>query len=365
MRRFRFGYLTFAAVVGMATAAFAAGGEASDATPSLEYRPPRQVVPEPKAPRPLPPKTVFAEAIGSFGIMTGSFDQPVDVARDSRGNFYVLDAGNNRVQVFGSSGRFAGSWGSSGSREGQFNRPSAIVVGPFKGLDEAVYVVDTGNDRIQVFNPAPILYAPAEKQAKLVAPIKVFGSRGSWKGDFNSPRDIAIAKSTAFEKDWKIYVLDSGNERVQRFEIDGEKESGTTFELRGGRYTDLTSLVWSEERLGYLYVLGPGCLVQQFSLGGGAEGNLVNTFSGIAPESGLCVPSRIRIDEKNHYLYILDVGNSLLICFNPSAGGMYRWALRGAELPFFKPQGLSVNPDGDEFLVADTENNTVQKFTLR
>lgn len=359
----RFGFLIFAAVVGTATVAFAEDGGSSGSTPSLEYRPQRVVIPEPKAPHPLPPKTVFAEAIGSFGITTGSFDRPVDVVRDRNGDFYVLDAGNSRVQKFSSSGRFWTAWGTSGSRKGQFNRPSAIVVGPFKGLEEAVYVVDTGNDRIQVFDPKEIDAAAVDRPATGVQPFKVFGSRGSWKGDFKSPRDLAIAMPTGFESDWKIYVLDSGNERVQRFEIDGTEEKGITFELKGGRYNDMTSIVWSGERFGYLFVLGPGCLVQQFSLGGGADGTLTNSFSAIAPESGLCEPARIRMDKQ--YLYVLDSGNSLLMCFNPDVGGMYRWALSGAQASFSKPLGVAVNPDGDEFLVADTENNIVQKFTLR
>ena len=359
MRRFRFGFLVLAAVVGMATAVAGEEGGASDPPPSLEYRPPRLVVPEPKAPHPMPPKTIFAETIGSFGITTGSFDRPVDVARDERGNYYVLDAGNNRVQKFDSFGNFIASWGSRGTREGQFDRPSAIAVGrrdPSNLATEVLYLVDTGNNRIRYthtdgFGTADIRDSDG----------KVGRSLGTAKGDFKSPRDIAIDPDRE-----KIYVLDSGNERVQRFELlTGELEPGFSFELRGGVIAGVTSIAYSGEDFGYLYTFGPGCLIQRFSLKGGTDGTLVSSWSAIAPESGLCVPGRIEVGGREHYVYVLDVGNSLLMCFNPDAGGMYRWALRGAQAPFSKPLGVAINAEGDEFLVADTENDFVQKFTLR
>lgn len=58
--------------------------------------------------------------------------------------------GNNRVQKFDSDGNFITKWGSEGSGEGQFNRPLGISV----DSEGNVYVVDTGNYRIQVFAPS-------------------------------------------------------------------------------------------------------------------------------------------------------------------------------------------------------------------
>ena len=94
----RYFCFALAAVAGLATAATAAEGAPSETPPSLEYRPPRVVVPEPKAPHPLAPMAVFREAIGGFGIAEGAFDGPVDVAVDTVGNVFALDAGNSRIQ---------------------------------------------------------------------------------------------------------------------------------------------------------------------------------------------------------------------------------------------------------------------------
>ena len=77
----------------------------------------------------------------------------------------------------------------------------------------------------------------------------------------------------------------------------------------------------------------------------------------------MCVPSRMEIDSRFNYVYVLDSGNSKLSCYNPV--GLYRWTLSGARATFSKPLGFAVSHEGDEVLVADTENNIVQKFTLR
>jgi DNA-binding beta-propeller fold protein YncE len=347
--------------VGTATAAAAEDKNASDPPPSLEYRPPRVVTPEPRAPSPAPPVTIFREAVGSFGMVTGSFNGPVDVARDESGLFYVLDSGNSRVQVFDHFSNFVLSTGSYGSRDvksGEFNKPQAIAVDG-RGF---IYVVDTGNNRIQKFGWSRNCISecpscPVRTDGMCLLQLKTWGSLGSREGYFKSPRDIT------FDRDGNIYVLDAGNDRVQKFDSSERfiGEWGRFFNSKGGIFTDLVSIAWSRDRSGYIFLLGKGCLVQQLDF----DWNLVASWPAVAPESGLCVPARIEIDRKNNYVYVLDSGNSLLICINPAVGGMYRWALRGAQAPFSKPLGLSVNPDGDEVLVADTENNIVQKFTLR
>jgi tripartite motif-containing protein 71 len=321
------------------------------------------VIPEPKAPTPAPPVTIFREAVGGFGIGTGSFDGPVDIAVDAEGNFFVLDAGNNRVQMFDNFSNFVLTLGSYGSRKGdfskpeaiaEFSKPEAIAIDP----EGSLFVVDTGNHRIQKFvwvDKSACPECPARANGKRLKFHSSWGSLGSRSGDFKAPRDIA------FDADGNSYVLDAGNQRVQSFDSSEHfiGEWGRLFGSRGGIFTDLVSIAWSAERLGYVYLLGAGCLVQQFQL----DGTLVSSWPAIAPETGLCVPGRIEIDNKNHFIHVLDSGNGLFERYY--LDGRFLFALRGAERPFSKPLGLAVNTDREEFLVADTENNIVQKFTLR
>jgi predicted membrane-bound mannosyltransferase/sugar lactone lactonase YvrE len=68
---------------------------------------------------------------------------------DRRGHLiYVADTGNKRVQVFEPDGRFAFQWGGGGVVEGYLDEPVGIAV----GSDGAIYVADTWNRRVQVFD---------------------------------------------------------------------------------------------------------------------------------------------------------------------------------------------------------------------
>ncbi|WP_287685282.1 MULTISPECIES: 6-bladed beta-propeller [unclassified Microcystis] len=70
------------------------------------------------------------------------------MAVGSGGNIYVVDTANHRVQVFNSSGVFQSAFGSFGTGNGQFNLPFGIAV----GSGGNIYVADSFNRRVQVFS---------------------------------------------------------------------------------------------------------------------------------------------------------------------------------------------------------------------
>jgi DNA-binding beta-propeller fold protein YncE len=87
------------------------------------------------------------------GIPGDSFVRTADVAWDRAGNIYVADGyasgtGNARVAKFDKDAHFIKSWGSRGTDTGQFNSLRGIALDA-KGN---VYVADAGNKRIQVFD---------------------------------------------------------------------------------------------------------------------------------------------------------------------------------------------------------------------
>ena len=81
------------------------------------------------------------------GISDGQFSFPTSVAFDPSGKIYVLDTGNNRIQKFDSDGKFITKLGSQGTGDGRFIRPSGLAV----DSSGSIYVVDSGNNRIQKF----------------------------------------------------------------------------------------------------------------------------------------------------------------------------------------------------------------------
>ena len=76
--------------------------------------------------------------------------RPSGLGHDHLGNVFVLDAGNNRVQVFTPGGEYLRSMGSPGSAPGQLSDPMGMFVHP----DGSVWVADTRNRRIQPFGAA-------------------------------------------------------------------------------------------------------------------------------------------------------------------------------------------------------------------
>ena len=86
----------------------------------------------------------------------GSFNAPTELAIDSQDQIYVLDTGNHRIQVFSEEGQFLRVIGKQGKEVGNFFQPTDLAI------DEAdyLYVADGGNHRIQVFHPkGPNMFA--------------------------------------------------------------------------------------------------------------------------------------------------------------------------------------------------------------
>lgn len=129
---------------------------------------------------------VYGESRGAFrepvGIaIAGQFNYPTDVALLQKETLIVADAYNDRIQVFSKDGAFLRKWGGllalniSGSAHGWFNVATAVAIS-HKGN---IFVADFYNHRIQKFTP---------KGKFLLS----FGSKGKDPGQFDRPTDVAI-----------------------------------------------------------------------------------------------------------------------------------------------------------------------------
>ncbi len=86
---------------------------------------------------------------GSGAGRANVFGRPTDVAFDLQGNIFVADGyTNSRVAKFNKDGDFIKSIGKRGNQPGEFNTPHTIA-NDAKGN---IYVGDRGNSRIQVFD---------------------------------------------------------------------------------------------------------------------------------------------------------------------------------------------------------------------
>jgi DNA-binding beta-propeller fold protein YncE len=121
------------------------------------------------------PDGTFSSTFGSFGSGNGQFNGPSGVAVDSMGTIYVADTSNNRIQKFTGGGIFVLAWGTFGPGNGEFNLPAGINV----DSADMIYVADTGNHRIQKFTEDGVF-------------ITTWGSFGIANGFFDEPNALAI-----------------------------------------------------------------------------------------------------------------------------------------------------------------------------
>jgi DNA-binding beta-propeller fold protein YncE len=131
---------------------------------------------------------------GKIEIGTGGFFHPQALALDDKDNIYVSDTGNHRIRVFNPAGKVLNKFGIQGARLGEFNCPAGIT------WDQAgnLLVVDEKNYRVQIFT------------AKGAFKNK-FGKRGTSRGEFMAPVGIAVdSKRNIFvtDRDMRIQVFD-------------------------------------------------------------------------------------------------------------------------------------------------------------
>ncbi|VVC97996.1 unnamed protein product [Leptidea sinapis] len=152
---------------------------------------------------------------GQKGSRVGMFRSPEGIATDNvLHHIYVVDTGNDRVQIIQPDGKFVDQLGVSTKHQPnntssiwetkevlctELNAPSSVAV-----TSDRVVILDSGNRRVKVYN----------KQDR--SKIMEFGSTGHRKGQFNKPEVLAV------DPMGYIFVGDSGNCRVQIFKPNGQ-----------------------------------------------------------------------------------------------------------------------------------------------
>jgi DNA-binding beta-propeller fold protein YncE len=316
----------------------------------------------------------FVSQWGTLGNEPGEFFAPeaIDVGKDGR--IYVADTANSRIQVFSSEGQFEREWGSfcnlgdgDGCTDdeglGQFNFPEGLAIDRDAGR---VYVVDSSNDRMQVFDlDGEFLLA--------------FGESGSETGQFSLPVGVEV------DSQGNIYVADLLNNRIQVFNAAGDFLSEIGEEGEGdGQFRFPVDIAISENNL---YATdNSNHRVQQFDL----EGNFVRAWGSACKlsQSDQCLQSNgagefqrpfgIAVDI-NGNVYVADQSNHRIQIFSPTGEFLVQFGSPCAlfdsvevqagtgcqneegEGQFFFAKGIAIAEDGS-IIIADSDNHRVQIF---
>jgi DNA-binding beta-propeller fold protein YncE len=167
------------------------------------------------------------------------FNRPTDVAWDAAGNSFFADGyGNSRVVKYDKEGNWVKAWGKRGTGEGEFHTVHSIATDA-KGN---VYVGDRENNRIQVFDgdgnflkqftnigaPWAICITPGPKQVLYTSDsnpgqiykmdldgkiLGVFGKAGKQLGQFGWVHEIACPSENT------LFVAELLNWRVQKLTL--------------------------------------------------------------------------------------------------------------------------------------------------
>ena len=73
-------------------------------------------------------KSIFSRKWGNEGFDDGQFNYPHGLVVGSNGNVYVADTNNHRIQCFDSNGKFICKWGKRGDNDGEFNLPNGFAI---------------------------------------------------------------------------------------------------------------------------------------------------------------------------------------------------------------------------------------------
>lgn len=261
---------------------------------------------------------VLVDTWGQGGQGQGQFNQPTAIEIGQSGTVYVVDTGNHRIQMFTERGRYLDQWGERGNGNAQFEFPEGIA---FNDIDNTVYVSDTGNHRIQKFS---------ENGAFRTS----WGNFGNWRGEFNLPRGLA------FDSQGMLYVADYLNNRIVKYNGSVPQAVYGPNGLGLNRPFDVS--VDTERGRIYVADYENGRILK------------LNTRGEMLSQGvGFNRPKGVEVDDAGDF-YVAETGGDLLKVFDPSDRSLLTLGPEG----FNRPQGTVVSSSGYIY-VTDTRNNRV------
>ncbi len=286
----------------------------------------------------------FSSSFGTAGTGNGQLSHPADAAVDSKGNLWVIDKGNNRLEKFNEKGEYLAKYGTAGTGNGQLSAPSAVAI----DSEGSLWVADTGNNRIEKFN---------EKGEY----VSQFGTKGSGNGQFNEPSGIAVAPNGS------IYVVDRGNRRVQLFSKSGayqgqagssgsghlqlSEPSGIAIGAASGE-SPFTLLIADSGNNRVLRWTSLGAYVGEFGSPGTGPGQFNR-------------PEGISVDSKGN-VWVGDQNNGRIEAFNEKGEYVTQFGTKGSGAQQFSltyPLGIESDVKGNLW-ITDTNNNRIQKWSV-
>jgi sugar lactone lactonase YvrE len=287
---------------------------------------------------------------GIKGTGSGEFKSPTALAIDEGGTIYVCDTGNKRIQVFNSEGTFQYEFGSS------FDAPAPAP----DGLQRPVGIAIGPGDHVWVSDNDPGGLSPAEAEhsnrivefdngGNYIASYGTYGSYGSPGGFFNQPYGLT------FGGNGLLYVCDRLNNRLQTYDSITQTwavHGSQGFEM--GKFTNPRDV--AIDSVGNILVADTeGFRIQKLD----SNWNPIASWGSVGvPGSGddmFNLPSAIDVDT-NDFVYVLDTMNYRVMKFDQNLNYVCKFGSPegvGAQSAYGALNiglGLAVNSDGKVYV---------------
>ena len=277
----------------------------------------------------------FLGGWGEQGSGEGQFESPAGIAADVNGDVYVADSFNNRIEVFGPCHELVATWGASGSGDGQLDlsarRRDRPQRRPLRGRHRQ------RSDRG--------LRSGGKLRPRL-------GDVRVGSGQFRLPFGVAV------DAEGYVYVADSDNNRIQKFDCRGLLALWGRFGSGNGQFDTPFGLAVAPS--GDVYVADTSNnRIQQFT----SSGAFVRKWGGFGTAAGSFKFPRGVAASPSGAIYVVDTNNSRIQQFDSAGGFVRTWGELGSgEGQFHYPAGVGVDPLGNVYVTEGYPNDRVQMF---
>jgi 4-amino-4-deoxy-L-arabinose transferase-like glycosyltransferase len=248
---------------------------------------------------------------GQRGSALGQLEAPLALAADAYGRLYVGDMGNHRIAVFDGAGKPLAAFGGPGPGDGTFGQLWDVAVAP----DGSVLGLDRATRWVQRFD-----------------------GTGKWLGKIGGPDVLKAPTGLAVLPDGDVIASDAGDNALVRMRMDGQVIDRVGGPGQGPGQLDKPGAL-AAGRDGTLFVLDVGNQRVQRFIGREPSGQWPAQLD---PEARLAVA--------DDGVYISANGQALR--YRPDGAVDLRVTKRGdGRLDLTGPRGLAVTPAGDLYIL--------------
>jgi sugar lactone lactonase YvrE len=343
LNRLASGALAIAALLALALLLIGVFGSARQATVNGQLTPTPTAAPTPVVTTTLPATLVWKIEAGTDPLVG-----PSGLALDAQGNLYVVDAGNNRIRKYDRDGKLLTQWGRLGQDDGQFS------FGPVSNSYYTDYNGSVAVDRQGNVYVADTGNARIQKFNSIGKFLLKWGSPGEGEGQFGYIVGVVV------DSQGNVYVAENQpRPRVQKFDSNGQ-----------------FLLQWNTHPPDYNPALHPHDIAidqQDFiyllDLGSGSiqKNNQAGRFVSNWPLScdkyyALMAPNSIAVDVSGN-VYVADYLSSHMCKYDRNGQFITRWSIEGTPgVTAGIVSGIVIDAQGNVY-VAEPVNNRIEKFS--